>query len=340
MQPLISVIIPCYNVSKYLDRCMDSLLKQTIGYNKLELIFINDASTDNTLDMLLGYEEKYPDTVLVINLEENKKQGFARNLALEYATGKYIGYVDSDDWIKPNMFERLYETIEKYNCDFVECEWSTVDSKGKTCGFGKVGTPGYLDLSIYDNKREFLLINIFMDAAWNKLFKRDFLVDNDIFFLEDSRYEDIFFSFLCFLYSKSYYRINESLYYYFCNEEGTVLRRKEMYQLDKMKVALDFFALCEERGLKKIYPNEVEWLFLEVYYVYMLREIFRFFPDLSYEYYISMKATVKELAPRYRDNPYFQGDNMELDRFMIKLLDYDLEKNQLESLRIQYLKNF
>ena len=97
MQPLISVIIPCYNVSKYLDRCMDSLLKQTIGYNKLELIFINDASTDNTLDMLLGYEEKYPDTVLVINLEENKKQGFARNLALEYATGKYIGYVDSDD---------------------------------------------------------------------------------------------------------------------------------------------------------------------------------------------------------------------------------------------------
>ena len=113
----ISIIVPCYNVEKYVGKCIESLLAQTIGRDKLELIFINDASTDGTLRILKAYERMDPEHICVITYDENIKQGGARNIGLSYATGNYIGFVDADDWIEPDMYERLLTMVKKYNCD-------------------------------------------------------------------------------------------------------------------------------------------------------------------------------------------------------------------------------
>ena len=96
----VSVIVPCYNAAEYLDRCMEHLLKQTIGTENMEIILIDDASTDDgaTLGLLTAYEEKYPDTILVIALEENMRQGGARNIGISYAGGEYLVFCDADDW--------------------------------------------------------------------------------------------------------------------------------------------------------------------------------------------------------------------------------------------------
>ena len=93
----ISVIIPCYNAQAYIPRCLHSIFSQTIGMETLEIILVNDASTDHTLDILLQFENKFPDSVIVVNLEQNIRQGGARNVGLSYASGEYVAFLDADD---------------------------------------------------------------------------------------------------------------------------------------------------------------------------------------------------------------------------------------------------
>lgn len=245
----ISIILPCYNVEQYLDRCFNSLKNQTLGFENIELIFVNDASTDGTLEKLTSLEEQYPDNIIVINFTENRRQGTARNVALEYASAPYIGYVDSDDWVDVTMFEKMVSAIEKYDCDFVECRWDLARDENHRTPVKKLGDNGYLDLTDPSTRAKFIGTQIGITALWSKVFKKDFLVDNDIFCPEQIRYEDIFFCYLAFLYAKSYYRIDEALYHYFVNPEGTVQSKKQPHQFDKMPVALGFLQACRERGL-------------------------------------------------------------------------------------------
>ena len=107
-KPLVSVLIPVYNVEKYLERCLDSILKQTL--TKIEIICVNDGSTDNSLSILKEYQKK--DSRIIIVNKENGGLPSARNAGLDRAEGKYVGFVDSDDYIEPNMFQKLYDTAE------------------------------------------------------------------------------------------------------------------------------------------------------------------------------------------------------------------------------------
>lgn len=338
MDKKISIIIPCYNVETYLDRCFQSLKQQTLGFEQMELIFVNDASTDGTLNKLTALEQQYPDNIIIINFPENRRQGTARNVALEYASAPYIGYVDSDDWVHITMFQKMISAIEKYDCDFVECRWDVAQDERHKKPVKKLGKPGYLDLTIPSVRAEFIGTQIGLTALWNKVFKKSFLVDNDIFCPEQIRYEDIFFCYLAFLYAKSYYRIDEELYHYFVNPEGTVQRRSQEYQFDKMDIALGFLQTCRERGLAEQYKDEVEWMFLEKYYVYMLLEVFEEFPERSYPCYVMMQETVHELVPDYKNNPFRKWESNAFDNVMLNLLDYPLSEKDFLGLRDELLK--
>lgn len=119
----ISIIIPRYNVEQCIDRCLKSVTSQTIGLDLLEIILINDASTDNTLDKLYQWEHRFPQNIMVITYEENLRQGGARNIGLTYASGQYIGFADADDWIDKNMYKFLYEKICTLKVDAVRCKF-------------------------------------------------------------------------------------------------------------------------------------------------------------------------------------------------------------------------
>ncbi|MGN0438090.1 MAG: glycosyltransferase family 2 protein [Lachnospiraceae bacterium] len=342
MEKIISIIIPCYNVEQYLDRCFKSLYNQTLGFDKMELIFVNDASTDHTLEKLTKLEEQYPDNIIVINFEENRRQGTARNVALEYASAPYIGYVDSDDWVDIHMFEKMVKVIQKYDCDFVECRWDLARNEHQASSVKKLGKPGFYDLTDPKTKAEFVGTQIGLTALWNKVFKKSFLVDNDIFCPEQIRYEDIFFCYLAFIYANSYYRMDDELYHYFVNPEGTVQRKNQEYQFDKMDIAVGFLLECKNRGLYKEIPTTekeiadnaaIEWMFLEKYYVYMLWEVFHEFPERSYSCFLQMQETVKELCPNYTENPYRKWESNQFDNVMLKLLDYPLDEKTFLGLR-------
>ena len=371
MSKKISIILPCYNVEKYLDRCFNSLKNQTLGFESMELIFVNDASTDGTLNKLTSLEQQYPDNIIVINFTENRRQGTARNVALEYASAPYIGYVDSDDWVDVTMFEKMVSAIEKYDCDFVECRWDLARDESHSTAIKKLGDNGYLDLTDPKVRAKFINDQIGITALWSKVFKKEFLVDNDIFCPEQIRYEDIFFCYLAFIYAKSYYRIDEPLYHYFVNPEGTVQSKKQPHQFDKMPIALGFLHTCRERGLDQqdSYTQDnaatsakgnnnpaattkdssnmapttkdcIEWMFLEKYYVYMLWEVFQEFPERSYECYLEMRETILNEVPDYKTNPFRKLERNGFDDVMLCLLDEPLSEAVLLELRDELLVKF
>lgn len=103
----ISVIIPCYNVQKYIMRCFDSIYSQTYGFENLEVILIDDLSTDNTWSILESLQRKYPENVISLKIQKKGKCGGARNLGMDICTGKYITFVDADDYVHPDMLMNL-----------------------------------------------------------------------------------------------------------------------------------------------------------------------------------------------------------------------------------------
>ena len=117
----LSIIVPCYNVENFIDRCLSSLTGQTLSKECYEIILVDDASTDRTWQHINEWEKKYPDLILAVHCDENGKMGRARNIGLSYATGEYVGFTDSDDWVEPEMFAALLAEAEKNKEDVVSC---------------------------------------------------------------------------------------------------------------------------------------------------------------------------------------------------------------------------
>ncbi len=121
----VSIIVPVYNVEKYLQSCMDSLVNQTL--EDIEIICVNDGSTDNSLEILESYAKK--DSRIKVFTIENSGNSIARNYGIKIAKGKYVGFVDSDDYINETMFEKLYNSCEQNDLDLAICKISLFDDK-------------------------------------------------------------------------------------------------------------------------------------------------------------------------------------------------------------------
>ena len=124
--PAISIIIPVYNTKIYLKKCLDSVINQT--FKDIEIICIDDGSTDGSLDILQSYAKQ--DKRFVILKQEHKGAGEARNNGMNIAKGKYIQFLDSDDWFELNMLENMYNNAEKYSTDILVCSSRKVDDSG------------------------------------------------------------------------------------------------------------------------------------------------------------------------------------------------------------------
>src|SRR5690625_4858652 len=118
MKSSVSCIIPCYNSQKYITKTIKSVLNQTI--KPLEIILINDKSTDNTLQILKDFGTKYDDLIRIIDLKENKGSSFARNYAVQYASGDYVFFMDSDDLAEPQSIEKYLYRLEEINSSNLE----------------------------------------------------------------------------------------------------------------------------------------------------------------------------------------------------------------------------
>lgn len=189
---IISIIIPIYNVEDYLERCLDSILNQNIS-GDIELICINDGSTDNSLSILENYKRDYP-FITLIN-QTNIGLGATRNKGMKMATGKYLMFVDSDDWLEQGCFSTLITYAKDLDSDFIEFETLVRNNKGELIKSYNTFNQEYTEypLENYLQKTNTLLI-----TAWSKLWRREFIIKNHIYFEENTRWEDIEFSHAAF----------------------------------------------------------------------------------------------------------------------------------------------
>lgn len=334
MKKKISIIIPCYMVEEYIDRCMHSLLNQTIGLEHIELILVNDASPDHTLDKILYYESKYPDSILVINSDTNLKQGGARNLGLDYASADYIGYVDPDDWVEVTMFEKLYDKAIAYDCDVVVCSCKRVFSEGSP--MGKTGLKdSFFVIEDVPARKDLLMSDMGNGGVWSKLYKKSFLLDNHIYFPEHLSYEDNFFGYLIDMYCTRFYLLEEYLYHYFVNYNSVVTRLNAPHHFDRLTVELMIIDEMKIRGFFEPYYDELEFRFLSVYYCNTLHIIFTRFDNVPITIVTRMQKEVLRLFPVYNQNIYI--DQLpEPYKMLLQMIPDTLNQTEWEAIASSY----
>ena len=184
--PKVSIIIQVYNVEKYLNRCLDSIMTQ--DFDDFEVVCVNDCSPDSSNVILEEYAKRYPDKLSVINNVENLGQGRSRINGLNNSTGQYVMFIDSDDYIKKDYVRTYVNAIEKEQCELVIGGYVR-DVEGK-----------YHDYPVSDSEWSVITYPV----PWGKIFTRKFLVDNDINFTSVRQGEDVFFSLNVFYYVKKY----------------------------------------------------------------------------------------------------------------------------------------
>ena len=220
---MLSVIIPVYNVENYLNECLDSVTSQTL--EDMEIICIDDGSTDNSPYILKEYLKK--DKRIKIITKENGGQATARNLGIKEAQGEYIAFVDSDDFIEPTMFEKLYTKSKDNNLDIAMCKIATYDNQTEeikdNVWYYMLGVFRDFDKDIFNHKdtREFTC-HIAV-TPYNKIYKTTLLKENNILFPEGLIFEDEKFFYDTYLKAKRVSIVDEFLYYYRINRKGSTV---------------------------------------------------------------------------------------------------------------------
>lgn len=215
--PLVSVIVPVYNVSEYLPNCLDSIKKQS--FKDYEIIIINDSSPDNSAEIIDDFIHNNPElSISIINHPENKGISAARNSGIRIAKGEYLYFIDSDDDILPDCLELLTQDIKNESLDVVIGENYIIDnnSKSKVC----------VDIAsgiIEDDKiLKFFVEKKWYNQVWNKLYRKDFIIDNNLYFAEGLILEDELFSFQVASCAKRMLIVKECTYNYYIRPKSII----------------------------------------------------------------------------------------------------------------------
>lgn len=241
MNDLITVIVPIYNTSKYLDKCINSIIKQT--YENIDIILINDGSNDNSQEICEKYQKK-DKRIRLIN-QKNKGVSKARNKGLELSKGKYISFIDADDFIEQNMLEKMYENISKTQSDVTVCGYD----------FYKNGKYKFIKGKNYTLEKEKKYEGIFNFSVCNKLYKKEIL--ENIKFDNKKIAEDIAFNFKVFQkINKISFILKTPLYHYRIRKESASNTYNENHlEVLEINKIIDFF---KEKNMKDLqYKAEV-----------------------------------------------------------------------------------
>ena len=295
----VSVIVPIYNTEKYLRRCIDSLVNQTL--QDIEIILVDDGSTDNSLSILMEYESRYPDKVKVYT-KENGGQAMARNLGIQCSSGKYIGFVDSDDYVDTRMYETMYRVAEENQSDMVECNYRYLCEEGKKAK--EYRTRG--NIRQYKNRKD-MFINS-QASPCNKLFRREVLMHEGVDFPEGFIYEDTAFYIKTIPYIDKEVYIKEPFYYYFLRAGSTMNVNRSRRVGNIFPVLENVLEFYKKNDFYYTYKKELEYFCVKILLCSSLSRIGRIRDQsIAGELYEATFSFIKEHFPGYRQNSYLRG---------------------------------
>lgn len=279
---LISVIVPAYNIENYIARCLDSIIAQT--YKDLQIIVVDDGSTDGTPAICDEYVIK--DSRIKVIHQKNSGLSGARNTGLKEATGKYIGYVDGDDYIEPDMYECMHEAMVKNDVNLVICGYSQIGSGAEDYNFSgqniRLSKEEALDVFICDN-RDFHIFN----SVWSKLFLAELV--QGIEFPVGHNSEDILYSTKALVNCNGCVFVDKPLYNYELSREGSIMNASQKLADRRFDDELPFTFEQIEYLRKAGYETEAQ---KDEYYVYR---------RLGFYYIDFRKRGMKEAARRLAD---------------------------------------
>ncbi len=291
MKPLVSIIVPAYNASKTIDKCLDSLLNQTL--KEIEIIVINDCSKDDTLKKL----KKYKNKIVLIDNKENLGPAGSRNKGLDIAKGKYIGFVDSDDWVATNMFELMSSKMSD-EVDLVACSRINVTKEGEKTVINKnkdTDAHKFTKTSNYN---------------CDKLFKKEIIDKYNLRLPEEYSYaEDFAFGIRYKFYANKMCILEEPLYYYLADSEGSITNSYKRNLLNIIKVLEDMIKFFKEQNSFEKYEKELVELSAG-FYVRRVRE-FKNFDDKELQ-----REFVREFLKYFKDN--FKSYKHQINGFKTK----------------------
>ena len=286
----ISIIVPIYNAEKFLDKCLTSMLNQT--KKELEFILVNDGSTDSSEKIIKNYKDKR------IKYFKNKNQGIGktRNFGIEKATGKYLMFLDSDDYLDINTCEKLYNKAEKEKLDIVVFDFYRVEQDG----LKEVIIDDFKNSSLKNNPNLLLTINL---GPCNKLFKREIITNNNTKFIENLKYEDTTFVVETLNNAKLIGKLNEILHYYVIhNNSETTVRDERVFDIIKIvDIIRKYF------NNKEYMQETVDKLTIKILTNYTIQQRNQLNEKVGMQFIDEAFEYMKKEVPDYKNNKYYEG---------------------------------
>lgn len=299
----ISIIIPAYNAEKYINKCLQSVINQT--KKEIEIIVLNDGSKDNTESVI----KKIKDKRIKYYKHDNKGIGKTRNIGIEKAKGKYVMFIDSDDYIEKTMCEKLYNKAENNNLDIVMCDFYKEFDNGNII---EIHTPYFEESSLKENAN---IITEYL-CPWGRLYNRKMLIDNNIRFVENLKYEDAPFVIEALDNAKKIGKVQECLYYYLIhgNSETTVVDRRVF---DILKIIDKIRKYSKNKNYLK---KRIDKLTVRMITNYTIQQRNQKEKGAAKDFITKSFEYLKKEIPDYRSNKYYENRG---------LLKRTIEKSEL-----------
>ncbi len=314
---LVTVIVPCYNVEKYIEKGLNSLINQTL--KDIEIIVINDGSNDNTLKILNEFKKN--DKRIRIIDKKNEGVSAARNIGLKEAKGKYICFMDSDDWLEKDFLEKMYNKISENDYDMVACDTYAIYPNKKK----------YIKSNINDNQDEKKLMIDAYTVIWNKIYKKEII--KDIYFDNSISFcEDVLFLYEVYLKVKRVGSIHEPLYNYLQREKSLTYTYNEIiYDLIKsIDKVVDYYEI--NNYLDKYY-QEIEYSYVRYLFATFIKRLSKTKNKIEFKKGCNfVKNKVKEKFPYYKKNKYLKnkkGLYLKYFNNVFASIIFYLEKNKM-----------
>lgn len=313
----LSIIVPVFNMASEgkLEYCLESLVSQTV--EDYEIIAVDDCSTDDSLRVLQDYERRYPDKFHAVHSEVNRHQGGAKNIGLKLAQGEWVGFIDSDDWITPDMYRRLIECAEQTGADLAGCDYCLTHEHsmkvGQVVANNKKEQSGLLDTQ----KRRSLILD--GGSLVVKIFRRSMILENALWFPEDIFYEDNALGNSYLILAKRFAYIEEPMYYYYQHEASTVHTISPKRCEDRMEAGRLMLKEAKRHGFYDEFVPELEYSFTLLFYVNTLFTYMAGVEKTKYRFVKRLGQEMRQTFPMFEKNAYYLERTHEEEKKLIRM---------------------
>ena len=311
----VSVIVPVYNASKYLRRCLDSIRYQT--FNDFEVVLVNDASTDDSLEILKEYCEQ-DFRIKLVSHNFNKGLPTARKTGLQHAVGEYIFFIDSDDWIEPDTLELMYECAMSGDKDIVFSEYDRVDINGDVEFVFELKKECFEKVNMGEADRIDLFVNEPINF-WGKLYRKKWFGDTGISFMEGASFDEDDIEVLFSLFANKVGRILRPLYHYFDNPGS--MSNKTGFHIGEREASARYIVLEAKRlGIYEKYKEAIDYVYYRCFVFWAMLAIIDS-KTIRCEALQELIERIGDKNQEYLQNKYIMSRHNTMEKNMLSSLD-------------------